>query len=368
MFFIMGKNFGDRLVGSIGLLLIGILVFLGSFVVLYKTEGRTDLSAIAEKAINVEKAVENGNEDAYVYVTGELEVLQYLSDDLYINQGDYAVMDRKSEMFAWVEEKHTDDNDETYYTYETKWVEDVPNSNKFHDQRRHENPSKAYPSERFFASDVTVGGYNIDIKKVGLPSLEPLKLNEEIVDIYGYEKIDSDGENYYVFDGYGTLQDPEVGDMRYSYFVLPAGEKVTVFGKLDGDSLVSHDGEQEKKTYRIFKGTKSDAKEVLKGEYNAIGWIGKIASFFLMWIGLMLILKPLTVALEIIPVLGKLGQSALGIITFVVALILTFVASFIFSVVQSTIGLIVIAAVVIAIGIYVNTMKQASVSNSKTKK
>lgn len=355
----MAQNFGDRLVGSMGWFLIGVLVFLGSFVVLYKTEGRADLSIVADKAIEVEKAGED--EGIFVYETGELQTSGYLSDDLYVIQGDYIVLDRTVEMYAWVEEKHTDE-DETYYTYSTAWVEDVPNSDEFDEPHRHENPSKPDYSKRYIAEDASVGDYEINIDKVGLPGLEALELNEGTTDIYGYAEIVSDKDRDYIFDGYGTLEDPDVGDIRYSYSVLHTGKRATVFGKLSDGMIEAHNGEQEGKVYRIFSGSKGDAQSVLKGEYETAGWAGKIGSFFLMWIGLLLILKPLTVSLELIPFLGKLGKSALGIITFVIALILTMVSSFIFSMVQSVLGLVVIAVVVIAVGIYVNTMKQSAVS------
>ena len=284
----MGQNFGDRLVGSIGWLLIGVLVFLGSFVVLYKTEGRTDLSLVADKAIEADKAVEDGT---FVYETGELKTSQYLGDELYMLQGDYVVLDRRVEMFAWVEEEHNNDDD-TYYTYSTAWVDDVPNSKGFSEPRRHENPSKLDNSKRYIVDDASVGGYKINIDKIGLPGLEPLELKEDVVELSEYAEIVSDKDHDYIFDGYGSLENPEVGDFRYSYTILPVGEKVTVFGELSDGTIQAHSDEQGRKIYRIFKGSKGDAKAALKSEYETVGWAGRIGSFFLMWIGLLLILKP----------------------------------------------------------------------------
>ncbi len=112
-----------------------------------------------------------------------------------------------------------------------------------------------------------------------------------------------------------------------------------------------------RQNFRIFKGSKGDAQAVLRGEYNTSGWFGKIGSFLLMWLGLGLILKPLSVVMELIPVVGKLGKSALGIISFTVALILTIVASFVFSIIQSWVGLAVIAAIVIGVVMYLDAKK-----------
>ena len=202
-------------------------------------------------------------------------------------------------------------------------------------------------------SEIELNKINID--KIGLPGLEPLELKEDVVELSEYAEIVSDKDHDYIFDGYGSLENPEVGDFRYSYTILPVGEKVTVFGELSDGTIQAHSDEQGRKIYRIFKGSKGDAKAALKSEYETVGWAGRIGSFFLMWIGLLLILKPLTVALEALPILGKLGKSALGIITFVLALVLTIVSSFVFSIVQSVLGLVIIAAIVVAVGIYVNT-------------
>jgi len=354
----MGKNFLDRLAGSIGWLLIGVLVFLGSFVVLYKTEGMVDLSKVANKAAAIEKI--GDNQDAFVYATGVLKTPDYLSDEIYI-QGNYIVLDRKVEMYAWFEEAHSEDDD-TYYTYSMKWVDDVPDSTKFNERRRHENPSKPQYSKTYTVNKASVGDYDVNMDKVRLPGLKALSLKDETIDPRGGAQVVSDKEHDYIFEGYGTFENPEVGDIRYSYSVLPSGEKVTVFGKVDGTAIERHSGEQNGKIYRIFKGSKADALDVLKGEYKTAGWAGKIASFFLMWIGLMLILKPLTVSLEIIPIIGKLGKSALGVITFTLALILTVVSSVVFSIIQSVVGLVVIAVVVVGAGIYVNTTKNIAKS------
>jgi hypothetical protein len=178
-----------------------------------------------------------------------------------------------------------------------------------------------------------------------------------MVNVYGTIKIVSDKDNSYVYDGRGSLAGPQIGDLRYSYSVLPTGKKATVFGKLSDGMIEAHHSENEGRLYRIFKGSNGDANAVLRGEYSSSGWFGKIGSFLLMWLGLAMILKPLSVVMELIPVIGKLGKSVLGVITFTVALILTIVASFVFSVIQSWIGLAIIAVIAIGVGLYLNAKK-----------
>ena len=87
----MQQFIGNRIVGSIGSLLIGVLVFIGSFVLLYMGEMRTDYSDIANKAAEVSSAKQEGD---FVYLTGEIKSLQPLTDGLYLKQGDFIAVER----------------------------------------------------------------------------------------------------------------------------------------------------------------------------------------------------------------------------------------------------------------------------------
>ncbi|MFC1647524.1 TMEM43 family protein [Patescibacteria group bacterium] len=342
------QNFGNKLVGSIGKLLFGILIFLASFVLLFMSEGRINYATVAENAIHVDQALSNKD---FVYVTSDLDTPTFLGDDLYLYEDEYLVVDRTVEMFSWVEEVETEENEKVYY-YDMKWVEDVPDSEEFREYRGHENPAKAVSSNRFKVDEASVGIYKLDMDEIRLLGTKSLKLNEENLTLDGYQEIISD-ENYdYVFDGYGSYDDPELGDIRIRYSVLEPVEEVTVFGRVADEKLGPHHGEKEKGLYRVFDGMKEDAQATLKGEYKAAGWFGRIGVFFLMWIGLMMMLSPLSVSMELIPFLGQLGKGAISLIAFIVALVLTIVASTMFAIFHSTLGLILMAGAVILVAFY----------------
>ncbi|MFC1599556.1 TMEM43 family protein [Patescibacteria group bacterium] len=349
------KHFGDKLVGSIGWLLLGIVIFLASFWLLHKTIVRTDYTDVADRAIEI---TESKGDSEFVYVTGEFKSDELLSDGLYLDEGEYLVIDRTVEMFAWVETVETDEDDFKYYDYDKQWVDEVPDSSKFDDDRYFENPEKPERNLKEEVNTATVGGYEVDLNKLRLPSLSPLELSDNNVTLYEFEELQSD-ENYdYIFDGNGTFEEPEVGDVRIKFSVLEPYNKVTVFGRLDGKELVAHHQDQEKGLYRVFDGTLDDSKSVLAGEYKTAGTMGEIGVMILMWIGLMLVLKPLSVSLELIPFLGKFGKGALVIITAILAFAITKIAATILAVVNSLVGLGVIAAVVIGLGVYFYTRKQ----------
>ncbi len=349
----MAQNFGDKLIGSIGGVIFGVLIFLASFVVLFNTEGRTDFSTVAGKAVPVNEATADND---FVYATGELKTEGLIGDD-YIKQGSYLALRRNVEMYAWKEKVETDDNDVKFYKYETVWTKDPADSAKFHERRGHENYPLELKDETFFAGKAYVGEYEIDPAKAKLPGFETLSLNDEMVFLDDYSSVSDE----YYFIGYGSLQDPEVGDIRISYSAVTPGDKATVFGRADGKMIEAHHGENEKGIYRVFWGTNDDAVSKLKEEYNTSGWIWRIVGFVVMWVGLLLIFKPLSVAFEAIPFVSKLGKSAITAITFLAALILTTVTSLLSMVLHNPVGIAAIIVILVGAVYFFMVQKQGGI-------
>jgi hypothetical protein len=349
------QTFGNKLVGSIAWLFIGIFIFLGSFYVLYKGVVRVNYAQIAEQAVNADQAQQ---EKAFVYATGEIESESKIGDGIYLNDGDYIAFEKTAEMYAWVENVEHENGDKIY-TYETKWVEDVPLSGEFEKPEDHRNPMKTEKNFRKIVSEAQINGYKIDVDDVKLPPLQPLELSDKNIQLLEYQTIVSN-EHEYVFDGYGTYEEPEVGDFRIRYSALPEGEKVTVFGRLGNNEIEQHHDNKKAELYRLFLGEKEDAVSTLESEYEVAGWIYRVAGFLLMWIGLLLMLKPLTVAVEFLPFLSNLGKTAITIITFLTALVITIVAYILLTIFNTVFVLLIILALVVGIWIYINMIKTSA--------
>ncbi|MCK5922910.1 MAG: hypothetical protein KAG66_18350, partial [Methylococcales bacterium] len=102
-------GFFKRITNSIFGVLIGIVLFLGSFVLLWKNEGRVDLSKIAENSVAVSaETVDSNNESQLIAVSGNLTSDGTLGDGDYLQAGDYISLSRNAEMYAWVQ--HSDSN------------------------------------------------------------------------------------------------------------------------------------------------------------------------------------------------------------------------------------------------------------------
>ena len=97
--------------GSGGSFLLGVLLFLASFVVLFWNEGKANLAEIARQAQVIEaEPYDSTAEGSFVSVTGDVSVQGTVGDSLYLKPGPYLAIKRHVQMFAWTEVEETDDD------------------------------------------------------------------------------------------------------------------------------------------------------------------------------------------------------------------------------------------------------------------
>lgn len=299
-------------------MLFGGLVLLGAVVLLWTNEGRVNLADVAVKSRPVGADVVDGaNEGEFVSVTGRLDTAVPTTDDLYLRHAEFVQVNRRVEMYAWVEDEETNDNSTTY-TYELAWTNDPRSAEEFAEPTGHENPPLPVYGETFTAVSATLGAFQIDTQQMELPRPQPLALSLQNV-LEGPYRISEE----YLFEGKGSLQTPQLGDVRVSFTAVPAGITATAFGVQTGQTFTSYDYRGRAELYRILAGSQSEAIKQLDTEYKIMLWGFRGLGFFLTWLGLGLLVSPLTALLRFIPVLGNLGRKAIGALTFVLALLLS---------------------------------------------
>ena len=361
------KGWGKRILDSFLGVFIGLALFLISFIVLWKTEGRTDYSKIAAKALEVPSSrIAAEAEGRLISVTAPLETSELIGDPGYLKPGGYIALSREVEMFAWVEEKHTKTEKKTggsevtttTYTYRQEWTDRPESHSSFKHPEGHENPPLTVEAKTFLASRANIGAYAVDPEGMSLPPKSPLELNPEKLDLPKNSPFVLDGN--YLFKGRGSLSAPEVGDIRLSYRALPAGRKVTAFGKLSGSELVPYLHKGEKRLYRALAGTRDEAIHQMKQEYKMAGWAGRIIGFLMMWIGLLLMTGPLSTILDVLPFLGQASRFLIGLLTFPIALVLSLITILISMIAHNIIALLVVLALIIGGGILLYNRKRAT--------
>ena len=106
--FTRNKSYGDNIVESIKGMLVGVVLFVVAFPLLWWNEGRTDLGNVAKKAqVVAPQPASATGEGKLVAVTGPLATEDQLQDPKYLQPGAYVKLQREVEQYAWVETKKT---------------------------------------------------------------------------------------------------------------------------------------------------------------------------------------------------------------------------------------------------------------------
>ena len=298
----------------------GALVVVGAFVLLWRNEGRVNLADIAQRSQPASaEMVDPALQGEFVSVTGRLETAVPVNDDLYLRPADFVQINRWVEMYAWVEDEESDE-DGTFYTYEMAWTDDPRPAEEFYDPDGHANPPLPAPEAEFTAVSATIGVYRLNAQAIELPRPEPLTLSVQNVQEGPYRI----GEAY-IFAGKGAPDAPELGDVRVSFTAVPTGIEATVFGVQSETEITRFNYRDRAELYRVLAGDRVQAIARLNTEYKNLLWGFRVFGCGLMWLGLGLLVSPLTALLRFIPLLGNLGRKAIAALTFFLALLLSFV-------------------------------------------
>ena len=324
------QRIGKSFVGIV----IGILLFLGSFFLLHWNEGRIDLSQVAETSIAIpETGAASAEIGTFVSVTGTLTSEETLGDNLFLAPGDYIALERESEMYAWKETKKIrkrkntggSETRTTTYTYHEGWEEKPEKSSSFKRPNGHENPPKKIPSRSFHVSSSQVGQYQLDLQRLKFPVSSVVTLSSDKL----LPSSDAIQSGPYLFVGQGTLQAPKIGDLRIQYKALENGAQVTVLGKLSNRKEISaYLGPQNSEIYRLLLGNRTQAFSTLSQEHQLLTWRLRGVGFLMMWIGMELIFEPLSVFLDLLPFLGALSRWAVRVVTLITSLSLSILTIF----------------------------------------
>jgi hypothetical protein len=311
-----------------------------------------------------------------VAAAGTLTIDATIGDEPYLDPGPYVVIDRKAEMYAWVEDEESRTKDKigggsettTVYTYKKQWTSSPEQSSGFRHPAGHSNPEMTVESARRTIEEAKVGPFSFTPADCSVSANDELTLTPDIVNLpdvggssgYGWRRPRIEGNSIYL--GSGTLSDPDIGDLKIGYKVRRPGSNVTVFGQQQGSQLTAylHDGKD--KLFRLFDSDREAAIKQLKVEHKILGWVIGMAGFLMMWIGMTMFFGPLIAVAKVLPILGQIGEKAVGCATFPLAVVLSLIIVFVSKVVHSPIVMLILG-VVMAVGLFVMMKKRAAATD-----
>lgn len=346
------KGYGQRIMESIGGVVMGVVLFFGSFGVLFWNEGRIDMSDIAKDAeILSSDTVDASKDGMFVSASGKILGSEDIGDDIYLKPGAYLLVNRSAEAYAWVEEEESktqtntggSETTTTTYSYKKEWVSVAPDSASFEYPEGHENYAQIQEDGEYRPVAMSVGAYTFDGQTVDISGGDSLSLTAAMVNLPRGSAIQG---SYIYLDGADPAA-PAVGDERVSFSTLKEGFSGTVFAEANGAELVRYTDEDGNTLFRVFEGGHNEALATMHGEYSFMLWIMRLVGFLMMWFGMQAVIAPLSVFLDILPFLGGASRAVTGGVTFLIALVISAVTIIVSAILHSVVALIVVAALII---------------------
>ncbi len=346
------ESWGSRIINSIKTVLIGILLFLGSFVVLWMNEGRAikttrGLNEGAAKVVSMNpNELTETNDGKLVHLTGVVTTEEFLSDSEFSISERALKLKRNVSMYQWVEKVKTKEKKKIgggkekvkEYTYDKQWESSLVNSGDFKLAEDHSNPS-SFPYSAYVKNvkSASVGELTLSSSLLSsIDDFEPISIDS--IDISAFEgasMINENGDSFNsnetlvskIYLGKGTNVAPEIGDVKISFEMVKSDQEYSIISKRIKNTFEPYKAKSGTTIEMISKGVKSPENMFAEAHSNntIMTWLFRVGGFLMMLIGLSLIFKPLVVLADVLPFLGGLMDFGLLLFSGLVSFALSFI-------------------------------------------
>jgi len=370
------EGWGSRLMSSIKGVLIGGLLFLVAFPLLFKNEGCavTSYRALTEgrgavvegKADTIDPALDK----KLVHMTGEAKTEEILEDTEFNVKANAIALRRAVAMYQYEEKSETkkkknlggSETTVTTYTYEKTWKDGLIDSSDFKDPDAPKNPTDMPFRDRGEeAKVVTFGAHTLspglisDIRNsVKLPvTKETLEAVPEDLRAK-YPDLQVNSEELYLGK---DPANPAIGDMKISFTVVKPAE-VSILSQQTGSSFEPFPTSVGEPVERLQMGNVSaDAMfAAAEGEVATRTWMIRGGGFFLMFMGLSMVFAPLSVAGDVVPFIGTMFRYGTALVAGVMAAFFSLVTIAIAWIVYRPLLGVILLAVAIGLVVLVKMM------------
>lgn len=266
-----------------------------------------------------------------IYLNGLANTKDELDDSLLGLKINAINLSRHVEMYQWEEKKENKTESQmggsekktTTYTYHKTWSNQLIDSSNFKTQQGHENPSvMPISSQKQYAQTVNLGDFllpealitDIDISKpVDLSKVDKAALSAE------FKKPLSMINNQLYLGNNAEI--PETGDIRiHVTAVYP--QDVSVIGQQINNTLAPYLAPAGETVLLLSTGILTPElmiKEALS-QNNLLAWGLRLLSLLMLIAGFALILKPLVILADVIPLIGSIVGFGTGFVGFICGL------------------------------------------------
>lgn len=328
------QSWFSRIGGAIKGVLVGLVLFVLAFPLLFWNEGRavTTYKALKEGGSAVitvaADSVDASNAGRLIHLTGLATTEATLKDPVFDVVANALKLRRTVEMYQWRQNSSSETTKKlgggtetvTEYSYSKEWSDGLINSDNFKDPGGHQNPA-AMPvaSLQQVADKVTLGAFTLSPALIGrINSFEPLLVeNDTSLPEAFRETTQVYNSGFYL----GTnAAKPQVGDVRVKFEMVKPVD-VSVIAKQVGNTFEPYVAKAGRSIALLQTGTHTAEAMIQAAQAGnkMMMWLLRLAGFLCMMVGLNLFLKPLSVIADVLPIAGTIVGAGTGFIAFLVA-------------------------------------------------
>lgn len=336
------KSWFSRLAESIKSVLVGLVLFVAAFPILFWNEGRAvktarSLEEGAGAVVSVASdQVVAGNEGKLVHVSGPISTDGPVADEDLGVQADAVKLLRNVSMYQWIEEKKSETRKKlgggeetvTTYTYKKDWSASPVDSSSFQETAGHENPGDfPLPSATFVADPVRLGAFTLSEEQLSqLDEATDLPLDAAAAESLPEGLMEGvpatvDKGAFYLGANPAT---PAIGDVRIAFQVVNPAQ-ASVVGVQTASSFAPYAAEAGDTILLVEEGTHTSAEmfQTAQSANTVMTWILRGGGFLAMVLGLFLVFRPLSVLGDVVPFIGSLLGVGVGLFALIVGFALS---------------------------------------------
>jgi len=330
---IIVRSWGSRILGALTGCLLGLALIVGSFVLVFWNEGHglhtvQALQETEQVLVSVPIApIDPQNNLRPVYFSGLATTSEVLRDALLGVSQQALILVRTVEMYQW--EQHTEAETQPQsggsgrevktYTYRPLWSERLIRSADFKEPQGHQNPEVLpFQSRTLQAKSVKVGDYNLPpefVRKMkGATMLDLSRQNLTALQQKTSKPVRHLDYRLYVGE---NPQEPEIGDLKITVSeILP--QTVSVLAQQTGKTVQPYLAPSGQPVGLLAMGAQAPGQMIQQAESKnrMLTWVFRLLSFFMMFIGFALILRPIVVFADRAPFFGRLIDFGGGLLAF----------------------------------------------------
>ena len=331
------QSWGSRLKDAFVGILIGILLVAAAVYIVFWNENHglhtaQSLTEVEKQLLAVSPSpIDSKNNLRVLYLNGLATTGDKLKDTVLNIEMKAIALIRTVEMYQWQEdtqtktEKQMGGSEKTLKTYSYKkvWSEHLIDSSTFKEPSTHQNPTTMpVQSQREVATHVTLGDF-----------LLPASLVEQIiittpVDLYALklkpieDKLKKPAHLLHnqLYLGQDA-QNSQVGDLRINASaVLP--QTISIIAQQTGNTLQAYNAHAGAPVLLLASG-KQSSEEMIRSaedENRMITWLLRLITLVMIIGGFALLMRPLVVFADVLPIAGTIVGFGTGLIAFILGL------------------------------------------------